>query len=321
MEAGGVLVLEAPDGRRSVSGTVIVGYDQSEPSELALMFAAREAELRGATLVVFHGYHFGRRAAAMIPPTAMQQIYEDAGLRIAEIGVEHVRSRFPDLAVRSGAEAGPHAWMLAQAGERADLIVVGNRGRGGFTGLLLGSVSMRTLGAARCPVVVVRGGEHEPRGRVVAAVDIDDPAAEAVLDFAFDEASLHHADLVAAYAWDQDAPLILDAALGTAGLGDAARTIIVACDDRLAALVQKTAARHPEVASSHHAATASPAGLLVAESQHADLLVVGAHRRSHDHPGMRIGPVAAAVLHHAECPVAVVPAATASAGTTVRGAE
>ncbi|GAA1978872.1 universal stress protein [Catenulispora subtropica] len=298
-----------------MSGTVIVGYDQSEPSEQSLMFAAREAELRGATLVVFHGYHFTRRGAALIPPAALQQVYEDAGLRIAEIGVEHVRSRFPDLAVRSGAEAGLHARMLAEAGENADLIVVGNRGRGGFTGLLLGSVSMRTLGAARCPVVVVRGGEHGPRGRVVAAVDIDGPAAETVLDFAFDEASLHHADLVAAYAWDQDAPLILDATLGTAALGEAAQTIIAACDDRLAALVQKTGARHPEVASSHHAATASPAGLLVAESQYADLLVVGARRHSHDHPGMRIGPVAAAVLHHAECPVAVAPAPAGSDGT------
>ena len=304
-----------------MSGTVVVGYDQSEPSELALMFAAREAALRGAELVVFHGYHFGRRAAALIPPAALQQAYEDAGLRIAEIGVEHIRARFPDLAVRSGAEAGLHAWMLAGAGEHAGLIVVGNRGRGGFTGLLLGSVSMRTLGAARCPVVVVRGGEREPRGRVVAALDIDGPAAETVLAFAFAEAALRRADVVAIYAWDQDAPLILDAVLGTAGLGDAAQTVIAACDDRLAALVQKAGARHPDVAASHQAATASPAGLLVAESQHADLLVVGARRHSHDHAGMRIGPVAAAVLHHAECPVAVVPTPAASTGTTARGDE
>lgn len=300
-----------------MSGTVIVGYDQSEPSVSALMFAAREAALRGAELVVFHGYHFGRRAAALIPPATLQQVYEDAGLRIARIGVEHVRARFPDLVVRSGAEAGLHARMLAEAGEHADLIVVGNRGRGGFAGLLLGSVSMRTLGAARCPVVVVRGGERAPRGRVVAALDIDDPAAETVLGFAFAEAALHQAGLVAVYAWDQDASLILDAALGTAGLGDAAATIVAACDDRLAALVQKLGARHPEVAASHRAATASPAGLLVAESQDADLLVVGARRHGHDHPGMRIGPVATAVLHHAECPVAVVPTPAADTGTRV----
>src|SRR6185312_12480985 len=131
------------------------------------------------------------------------------------------------------------ARMLAEAGERADLIVVGNRGRGGFTGLLLGSVSMCTLGAARCPVVVVRGGEREPRGRVVAGLDVEDPAAETVLDFAFAEASLRRADLVAVYAWDQDAPLILDVALGTAGIGEAAQTIVAACDERLSALVHK----------------------------------------------------------------------------------
>jgi len=299
-----------------VSGTVIVGYDQSEASEPALMFAAREADLRGATLVVFHGYHFTRRAAALVPPAALQQVYEDAGLRIADIGVKHARARFPDLNVHSGAEAGVHARMLAEAGERADLIVVGNRGRGGFTGLLLGSVSMRTLGAARCPVVVVRGGEREPRGRVVAGLDVEDPAAETVLDFAFAEASLRRADLVAVYAWDQDAPLILDVALGTAGIGEAAQTIVAACDERLSALVHKVVARHPRVTASHQAATASPAGLLVAESQHADLLVVGARRHIHDHPGMRIGPVAAAVLHHAACPVAVVPTTAAGTGTT-----
>jgi nucleotide-binding universal stress UspA family protein len=211
------------------------------------------------------------------------------------------------------------AGLAQHPGVHADLIVVGNRGRGGFTGLLLGSVSLRTLGAARCPVIIVRGGEREPSGRVVAALDVDDPATETVLDFAFGEASLRHADLVAAYAWDQDAPLLLDVALGTAGLADAAQTIIAGCDDRLADLIKKVGTRHPEVAASHQAATASPAGLLVAESQHADLLVVGARRHGHGHPGMRIGPVATAVLHHAECPVAVVP--THGFGSTARGGE
>lgn len=291
-----------------MSGTVIVGYDGSEPSELALVYAAREAGRRGATLVVFHGYHFGRPASPMVvPQPAVQQAYEDAAVRTAELGARQIRSRFPNLTVRSAAEAGLNARTLAEAGEHADLIVVGNRGRGGFAGLLLGSVSLRTIGAARCPVVVVRGGEHEPCGRVVAALDIDEPAVETVLDFAFEEAALRHAELIAVYAWDQDAPLLLDVALDAPGVADAARTIIMACDDRLDALARRARAQHPEVAVSHRAASASPAGLLVAESRQADLLVVGAHRHGHDHPGMRVGPVAAALVHHAECPVAVVP--------------
>lgn len=291
-----------------MSGTVIVGYDGSEPSELALVYAAREADRRDATLVVFHGYHFGRPSSPMVvPQPAVQQAYEDAALRMAELGANRIRSRFPRLTVQSAAEAGLSARTLAEAGEHDDLIVVGNRGRGGFAGLLLGSVSLRTLGAARCPVVVVRGEEREPFGRVVAALDIDDPAVETVLGFAFEEASLRHADLTTVYAWDQDAPLLLDVALDAPGVADSARTIITACDDRLAALASRAGARYPAVAVSHRAATASPAGLLVAESRHADLLVVGAHRHGHDHPGMRVGPVAAALVHHAECPVAVVP--------------
>ena len=290
-----------------MSGTVIVGYDGSEPSERALVYAAREAELRGAALLVFHGYHFGRPSSPMIfPAPALQQVYEEGALHLADVGVEYVRSRFPDLVVRSAAEAGRDARMLAEAGAHADLIVVGNRGRGGFAGLLLGSVSMRTLGAARCPVVVVRG-EGQPRGRVVAALDIGDPAAGTVLDFAFEEASLRHADLMAVYAWDQDAPLLLDIALDIPGIDDAARTIAADCDDQLADLVRRAGAKHPEVTASHRVATTSPTGLLVAESKLADLLVVGARRHGHDQPGMRIGPVTAAVVHHAECPVAVVP--------------
>lgn len=161
-----------------MTGTVVVGYDRSAPSERALRQAAREAELRGATLVVFHSYHFGRPASPMIYPSpSLQQVYRDAAMQIAEEGARHVRANFPALTVRDSAEAGFNARTPADAAADADLVVVGNRGRGGFTGLLLGSVSLRTLSDARCPVMVVRGDADPRHGRVLAAPKAADPVS------------------------------------------------------------------------------------------------------------------------------------------------
>jgi len=77
--------------------------------------------------------------------------------------------------------------LLAAAGD-AELIVLGSRGRGGFAGLLLGSVSQRVATHAPCRVVVIRGRGDVPEGAVVAGVD-DSPAADLVLETAFDQAA------------------------------------------------------------------------------------------------------------------------------------
>jgi nucleotide-binding universal stress UspA family protein len=293
-----------------MTGTVVVGYDRSAPSERALSEAAREAEIRGATLVVFHVYHFGRPASPMpYPSPLLQREYQDAALDVAEQGARRVREAHPALTVADRAEAGFHAESLAGAAAGADLVVVGNRGRGGFAGLLLGSVSVRTLNDAGCPVMVVRGQAGPRHDRVVAAVDLDEASCGDVLDFAVDEARLRRAALTVIHVWSQERkPWLLNVAMdGTVLTDRGLREAFSAHDRRMKALMRTAARRHPEVAASWRIAAGSPTGILVAESERADLVVVGARRRGGGRRGSRIGPVATALVHHAHCPVVVVP--------------
>ncbi|MFL6117836.1 MAG: universal stress protein [Catenulispora sp.] len=291
-----------------MTSTVVVGYDQSAPSEQALLVAAGEADLRGAVLAVVYAYHYARPTTPMLfESPALQKIYEKAARETAEEGVEHARARYPDLDVRLKTEAGPAAHVLITAGRDADLLVVGNRGRGGFAGLLLGSVSMRVLGAASCPVIVTRGKAADPHGRVVAAIDIDDPGSADVLDFALDDAADRNAELVAVHVRDDEERWVMEQNLVATGLMKSSQEIATDLDTRLAALISRTRPRHPEVETSHRIAAGSAAKRLTEESDGADLMVVGAHRRHRAHGGMHVGPVATTLLHHACCPVAVVP--------------
>ena len=71
--------------------------------------------------------------------------------------VEEVLGEHPAVAVQALAVSGPPARVLVEAAEEADLLVIGSRGRGGFAGVMLGSVSLHCVSHAPCPVVVVRG--------------------------------------------------------------------------------------------------------------------------------------------------------------------
>jgi nucleotide-binding universal stress UspA family protein len=110
----------------------------------------------------------------------------------------------PDLAVEQVLVEGfPTPALQAESADAA-LVVLGDRGLGGFTGLLLGSVAVSLAAHAACPVVVVRGPEFDasaPRVEpVVVGVD-GSPASEAAFAFAFAAAALHAVPLVAVHAW------------------------------------------------------------------------------------------------------------------------
>ena len=291
-----------------MSSTVVVGYDQSTPSKQALLLAAEEAGLRQTGLTVVHAYHYARVVTPMVfTPPVLQEVYEKAAMEVAEEGAEHVRVRYPDLEVRPEVGPGPPAHVLLAAARDAELLVVGNRGRGGFAGLLLGSVSMRVLGGAPCPVVVARGETAERHDRVTVAVDVDDPGCADVLAFAFDEAAARNADLTAIHVWDDDQRLIMEQNLAAAGLLKTSEEITADLEECLATLVEVARTRRPDVRYSCRILVGAAGKTLVEESEDADLVVAGARRRSGHHPGMRIGPVATTLLHHARCPVAVVP--------------
>jgi nucleotide-binding universal stress UspA family protein len=141
--------------------TIVVGVDGSEGGQTALEFAAAEAALRKASLRVVCAWELPTAAYAGGLSSGVDAsvigAFRDDAQTLAREAVESVTHLQPDVACEGVAVEGQAAEILLQEAENAELIVVGNRGRGGFASLLLGSVSQQVVHHATCPVIVVRG--------------------------------------------------------------------------------------------------------------------------------------------------------------------
>jgi nucleotide-binding universal stress UspA family protein len=140
----------ADDQRR-----IVVGVDGSEPSRLALRWAADEAKLRDATLEVVTAWHIPPQFASPAVPMVDYDFETVAGDTLAA-EVAAVLGPDPGAIVHRVVNGHP-ARVLIELSEHAELLVVGSRGLGEFTGTLLGSVSRHCTTHAHCSVVVVRG--------------------------------------------------------------------------------------------------------------------------------------------------------------------
>jgi nucleotide-binding universal stress UspA family protein len=138
---------------------IVVGVDHSPGAKAALIFAEKEARLRGATLRAVHAWQYG-----YIGYTGLEGAMPALGSDIkelhaaAEAALEaSVREALPDsdVEIERRTIQGVPAGVLVDESRDADLLVVGSRGHGGFVGLLLGSVSQQCAHHAECPVVIV----------------------------------------------------------------------------------------------------------------------------------------------------------------------
>ena len=157
-----VVVPELPATSEPPSG-VVVGSDGSELSTAAIGEAFREADERGVPLTVVHTWSIELADTGM---TILESEEGRARITAAEQAltaqsVAGWADKFPDVPVRIQVLNGHPVEALAEASRDAGLVVVGSRGRGGFRGLLLGSVSQGVLHHAHCPVMVVRPEEQE----------------------------------------------------------------------------------------------------------------------------------------------------------------
>jgi len=146
-------------------GTIVVGVDGSENAREALAWAIREAAAHGDRLRVVTTWHlpavvYGAPGLAM-PDTPTLEGLEAAARDIAEAAAAEARAGGveADAVVREAQAAD----ALIDLAADADLLVVGSRGHGGFTGLLLGSVSAQCAHHAPCPVMIVRRGAAHGR--------------------------------------------------------------------------------------------------------------------------------------------------------------
>lgn len=140
-----------------LTNKIVVGVDGSESAQHALTWAIDEAKLRGARIQVVTAWFVAPMmygAAGLMPPTGTEQALEREADEVASAAAG--RARQAGVEADTTVQVGQAAHILIGEAQNADLLVVGCRGHGGFTGLLLGSVSAQCAHHAPCPVVIVR---------------------------------------------------------------------------------------------------------------------------------------------------------------------
>ncbi|MFI7497958.1 universal stress protein [Streptomyces sp. NPDC049687] len=267
---------------------LVVGVDGSEAGLEAVDWAADEALRHGVPLHLLHAAAGDHGASDVITAAS-----ERAGRRV------------PTVPVSSEVLYEDAASALVDKGRNAFALVLGSRGLGGLAGMLLGGVGLAVAGRADCPVVVVRGAAEHREGRfgnVVVGVDEGEGSGTA-LQFAFREALVRSCRLTVVHA--------CNTALGVPAPPPAPSWYALEAHRRPPAQVLDDALRG--LGERHREARVSPRviegparrALLDAASE-ADQLVLGARRRL-GHLGLQLGLINHALLHHAPCPVAVVP--------------
>ncbi|WP_236238773.1 universal stress protein [Streptomyces sp. CC228A] len=280
-------------------GPVVAGVDGSVQARSAALWAAAEADRRRRPLHLVHASGTDDRALYASAETVEKA--REAGRDLLVETAELVEERFPDLPVTKEYSSGEAVTALREAAGADGTIVVGSRGLGGFGALLLGSVGLGVAARAKVPVIIVRGDHERPGGgAVVAAVRGTDDLPWA--RYAAREAEAHKAELRLLTVW---APLshVGTAAVLLDDIDEVARDRV----RETGRLADALRADFPDLTvTTEVEGSRSVPGLLVEASHHADLLVLGAHRPPFG-IGRSLGHVTHAVLHHAHCPVAIVP--------------
>lgn len=290
---------------RTLRNTVVVGVDSSDEARAAVEFAAGYAARRGLGLRLVHAYE---PTVYGVHPTYGMTSEMSASLRtraekVLEDAVEVLSLVHPALRATTRLEAGSPAAALLDESATADLLVLGSRGVGGFTDLLVGSTTLHVASHAHCPVVAVPAALDSSSARHGVVVGVDgSPVSELAIGWAFQLADEWGEPLVAVHTWTDPAttgpgvmlPLVYDAALV-----DREEELVLA--ESLAGWREK----YPDVTVTPRVRRGHPVRILVEEAATARLLVVGSHGRGALR-SLVLGSVGHGVLHHAPCPVAVV---------------
>jgi nucleotide-binding universal stress UspA family protein len=284
---------------------IVAGTDGSEESLRAVEWAAREATLRGAPLRIVSTAALLPRMSSRADPGEYDDVTDvlvkdrDGALAVA---AERAAKMAPGLLIDTDQLTGAPAEAVTESGAGALMLVVGSRGRGAFTAMLLGSVSRYVAGHASCPVVVVRDATTATHRQVGIGLGDLDHCSDS-LTFAFEEASLRQAGLVVIHAWH--APETDVSRAGEAFTAVDTHSLKAGADRQLEGLLNDWRQKYPDVAVSHDVAHGHPGRALVGLSARADLVVIGKHAHSSGRQGP--GSVRHALLNHAHGPIAVVP--------------
>jgi nucleotide-binding universal stress UspA family protein len=291
-------------GQNQTQRTVVAGVDGSECGLQAVRWAAAEALRRQLPLrlVAAHAWPSGGLVGDPGLGVDYRAVLRDVVLGHLATAAADARQVAPELDIEQVEVTGYPVPVLLGESAHAEIVVLGDRGLGGFTGLLIGSVAVEVTVHASCPVIVVRGSEPDRTGPrpepVVVGVD-GSPTSEAATAFAFEAASLRRVPLVAVHVWRD---VLVDATMAPLLDWD-----VIDSDERevLAERLAGWTEKYPDVPVRRLVARDRPARALVEESGRAQLVVVGSRGRGGFH-GLLLGSVSQALLHNAHCPVAVV---------------
>lgn len=283
--------------------SVTVGVDGSPESMAAVEWAATEAKSLGTSLRIIcatggrprHPHPHRVEDAPKRLAWAQEQLRE-ATRRAGEV--------HPDGDVVGDVVSEAPSKSLVEAAEEAEVLVIGSRGLGTFAGFVVGSVGLSVLAHTSRPVVAVRSpnGSVASGGPLVAAVDLQHETDE-VLEFAFREAAHRGVPVRIAHAWSVQSVYAFPSALPDP---EVVREAGEHSEQAVEVAVRKWRDQYPQVETEDLTRAAAVIPYLLEVSADAGLIVVGRRTRGHPFP-TRIGSVAHAVLHHAHCPVAVVP--------------
>lgn len=275
---------------------VVVGYDGSPGADRALSWAAQEAARSDREL------HIVAAVPTVLLDRHRRQLRRAIGTLLAATRIR-LRDGYPKLTVRTVTAETSAAEALLDHTTEVDWLVVGRRGHGVIGDVLLGSVSLRVTAHAVCPVVVVPPTAQRGHTDDIV-VGVGDTSDTPVFGFAAARARDTGAGIVAVHAWSLPVsgfapelamPLLSDA-----------REMLAAHDTVLDQVVGAAVAGHDPLAVESRTVEDHPGHALTASAVEAALLVIGAHRKRGALP-LRVSPTAHYVLHHAPCPVVLVP--------------
>ena len=284
---------------------VVVAVDGSGESLRAVEWAVSEAQLHSTPLRIVSVASLPKMVVLQLQPerdAVLGYVREERDRALAAAAARAAQLA-PGLLIDTDPVEGQAARAVTDSGSGALMLVVGFRGIGAFAAMPLGSVARYAADHASCPVVVVRDEAAAGHRLVGVGVgDLEDCAG--VLTFAFEQAALRQARLMAIHAWHAPQASITWAGdrFPPAGLHVAA----AGAARQLTLLMDQWRAKYPDVPVSEEVIHGHPGRALAALSARADLVVISRHA---SHPGLRgLSSVRHAVLNHAHGPIAVVPA-------------
>jgi nucleotide-binding universal stress UspA family protein len=281
--------------------TIVVGVDGAWHRTGAVAWASAQAFRSADDLQVVHVVDDRYARLAAVPSETVGARAQDL---IASVR-KHLRESGATTNVTADAMVGTPGVVLAEVARSARMVVVGRRGVGGFTRLLIGSTSENVVNHADVPVVVVPDGwkpEEHTGAPVVAGVDVSAPS-DAALEFAFARAAERSVPLRLLHLWDPPAGYVWE----TGFVSDELRTWHERSRAAFDEVIATWRDKHPDVAVEPVLEQGHPVAGLVedAAATGAQLIVVGGRRHGRL-TGFVLGSVARGVLHHARCPLAVV---------------